>query len=144
FAEIEAWAVEQQKDSISAARALEIIKAETPATDAALAEIRNEALIQYANKTGFSFQHGSVHAHFGSGNVMVGSVTFKDGSAGINFAPVREKLGGIGTDYEWTRGKSTDDVGSVFVISSTNAAGLVVIRNKLDEAIDQLRKEQGK
>ncbi|NIG81808.1 hypothetical protein F3J34_50810, partial [Klebsiella sp. Ap-873] len=41
FAEIEAWAVEQQKDSISAARALEIIKAETPATDAALAEIRN-------------------------------------------------------------------------------------------------------
>ncbi|MRT55468.1 hypothetical protein GJV11_05000 [Enterobacteriaceae bacterium RIT693] len=43
FAEIEAWAVEQQKDSISAVRALEIIKAETPATDAALAEMRNEA-----------------------------------------------------------------------------------------------------
>jgi hypothetical protein len=43
FAEIEAWAVEQQKDTISAARALEIIKAETPATDAALAEIRNVA-----------------------------------------------------------------------------------------------------
>ncbi|WP_312740506.1 hypothetical protein [Cedecea neteri] len=40
FAEIETWAVEQQKDSISSARALEVIKAETPATDAALAEIR--------------------------------------------------------------------------------------------------------
>ncbi|NIG73521.1 hypothetical protein F3J34_07910, partial [Klebsiella sp. Ap-873] len=144
FAEIEAWAVEQQKDSISAARALEIIKAETPATDAALAEIRNDALTQYANKAGFSFQHGSIHAHFGDGNVMVGSVTFEDGSAGINFAPVREKLGGVGTDYEWTRGKNTDDVDSVFVISSSNAAGLQVIRNKLDEAIDQLRKEQGK
>ena len=43
FAEIELWAVEQQKDSISAARALEIIKAEIPHTDAKLAEIRNEA-----------------------------------------------------------------------------------------------------
>ncbi|VEB97385.1 Uncharacterised protein [Cedecea lapagei] len=42
FAEIEAWAVEQQKDSISAARALEVIKAETPATEASLAEIRAE------------------------------------------------------------------------------------------------------
>ncbi len=144
FSEIEAWAAGQQKDSIGHVRALEIIKAETPATDAELADIRNEALVQYANKTGFSFQNRSIHAHFGSGNVMVGSVTFDDGSAGVNFAPVREKLGGVGTDYEWTRGKSTEDVDSVFVISSTSAAGLEVIRNKLDEAIEQLRKESGK
>ncbi|WNJ81655.1 hypothetical protein RJE46_10645 [Cedecea neteri] len=44
FAEIEAWAVEQQKDSISAVRALEIIKAEAPATDAALEEIRAQGV----------------------------------------------------------------------------------------------------
>ncbi|GEM_PF-2411713 len=42
FAEIEAWAAEQQKDSIGHVRALEIIKAETPDTAAALAAIRNE------------------------------------------------------------------------------------------------------
>lgn len=39
FAEIEAWAAGQQKDSIGHVRALEIIKAETPATAAALADI---------------------------------------------------------------------------------------------------------
>jgi len=122
------------------------VNAENPftATDAALAEIRDEALAQYANKSGFSFQHGSIHAHFGHGDLMVGSVTFEDGSAGINFAPVREKLGGAGTNYEWTKGKNTQEVESVFVISSTNVEGLEVIKGKLDEAIAELRKESGK
>lgn len=40
FAEIEAWAVEQQKDSIGHDRALEIIKSASPATDAVIANIR--------------------------------------------------------------------------------------------------------
>lgn len=50
FAEIEAWAVEQQKGSISHIRALEIIKAETPATDAALAEIEARGLDEMASE----------------------------------------------------------------------------------------------
>lgn len=41
--DIEAWATHQMRGSISHAQALEIIKAETPATDAFLAEVRNEA-----------------------------------------------------------------------------------------------------
>lgn len=113
---------------------------ETPATDAFLAEVRDGAITEYANKRGFSFQHGSIHAHFGNGDVMVGAVTFENGDAGINFAPVREKTGGVGTSYEWTKGKTADQVDSVFIIASSNAEGLEVIRDKLNESIDQLRK----
>lgn len=93
----------------------------------------------FASKRGFTFQHGSIHAHFGNGDVMVGSVTFENGDAGICFAPVREKTGGIGTHYDWTKEKTPEQVDSVFVIASTNAAGLEVIQGKLAEAIDQLR-----
>ncbi|MCQ7044152.1 hypothetical protein MRO49_25660, partial [Escherichia coli] len=68
-----------------------INRIETPATDAFLAEVRAQGVTEYASKRGFSFQHGSIHANFGNGDVMVGSVTFENGDAGINFAPVREK-----------------------------------------------------
>lgn len=115
-------------------------KVETPATDAFLAEVRAQGVTEYASKRGFSFQHGSIHAHFGNGDVMVGSVTFEDGNAGINFAPVREKTGGVGTSYEWTNGKTTEQVDSIFTIASSNAEGLEVIRDKLSESIAQLRK----
>lgn len=113
---------------------------ETPATDAFLAEVRAQGVTEYASKRGFSFQHGSIHAHFGNGDVMVGSVTFENGDAGINFAPVREKTGGVGTHYDWTKGKTAEQVDSVFVIASSNTEGLEVIRDKLSEAIAQLRK----
>lgn len=112
----------------------------TQATDAFLAEVRAQGVTEYSSKRGFSFQHGSIHAHFGTGDVMVGSVTFENGDAGINFAPVREKTGGVGTHYEWTKGKTAEQVDSVFVIASSNAEGLEVIRDKLSEAIAQLRK----
>lgn len=116
------------------------VLSETPATDAFLAEVRVHGVTEYASKRGFSFQHGSIHAHFGNGDVMVGAVTFENGDAGINFAPVREKTGGVGTSYEWTRGKTAEQVDSVFVIASSNAEGLEVIREKLSEAIASLRK----
>jgi hypothetical protein len=112
---------------------------ETPATDAFLAEVRASGVTEYSSKRGFSFQHGSIHAHFGNGDVMVGSVLFDNGDAGINFAPVREKTGGVGTHYEWTKGKTAEQVDSVFVIASSNAEGLEVIRDKLSDAIAQLR-----
>ncbi|EPA6064777.1 hypothetical protein ACLLXJ_002883 [Salmonella enterica] len=111
-----------------------------PAYDAFQAEVRTQALTNYADKRGFSFQHGSIHSHFGNGDVMVGAVTFENGDAGINFAPVRDKTGGVGTSYEWTNGKTTEQVDSVFTIASSNAEGLEVIRDKLSEAITQLRK----
>lgn len=114
---------------------------DTPNTDALLAEVREQGVTDYATKRGFSFQHGSIHAHFGNGDVMVGSVTFENGDAGINFAPVREKTGGIGTHYDWTKGKTAEQVDSVFVIASSNAEGLEVIRDKLSEAIAQLRQD---
>lgn len=110
-----------------------------PATDAFLAELRTNAITEYADKRGFSFQHGSIHAHLGNGDVMVCSVTFENGNAGICFAPVREKEGGLGTNYEWTRGKTAEQVESVFVIESSNAEGLEVIQGKLAEAIVQIR-----
>lgn len=110
-----------------------------PAYQQFLAEVRASAIAEYANKRGFSYQHGSIHAHFGKGDVMVGSVTFANGDSGINFAPVREKTGGVGTDYEWTKGKSVEQVDSVFVIASSNAEGLEVIRDKLSYAIEELR-----
>ena len=113
----------------------------TPATDSFLAEVRAQGVTEYASKRGFSFQHGSIHAHFGNGDVMVGSVTFENGDAGINFAPVREKTGGIGTHYDWTKGKTAEQVGSVFVIASSNAEGLEVIRDKLADAIAHLRQD---
>lgn len=115
-------------------------KVKTPSTDAFLDEVRAQGVTEYATKRGFSFQHGSIHAHFGNGDVMVGAVTFENGDAGINFAPVREKTGGVGTSYEWTRGKTAEQVNSVFVIASSNAEGLEVIRDKLSEAIASLRK----
>ncbi|WP_410680878.1 hypothetical protein [Citrobacter braakii] len=111
-----------------------------PAYDAFLAEVRAQGVTEYASKRGFSFQHGSIHAHFGNGDVMVGSVTFENGDAGINFAPVREKTGGVGTHYDWTKGKTAEQVDSIFVIASSNAEGLEVIRDKLSEAIAKLRK----
>ncbi|HHT1874483.1 TPA: hypothetical protein ACTYPX_000926 [Enterobacter hormaechei] len=112
----------------------------TPATNAFLAEVRAQGVTEYASKRGFSFQHGCIHAHFGNGDVMVGAVTFENGDAGINFAPVREKTGGVGTSYEWTKGKTADQVDSVFIIASSNAEGLEVIRDKLNESIEELRK----
>ncbi|HHK9580793.1 TPA: hypothetical protein ACQZIS_002078 [Citrobacter braakii] len=42
--DIDAWATHQMRDSISHPRALEIIKAETPATDAFLAEVRAQGV----------------------------------------------------------------------------------------------------
>lgn len=121
---------------------VDVLKAamETPSTDSFLAEVRAQGVTEYASKRGFSFQHGSIHAHFGNGDVMVGAVTFENGDAGINFAPVRDKTGGVGTSYEWTNGKTTEQVDSVFTIASSNAEGLEVIRDKLSEAIAQLRK----
>ncbi|CZW44800.1 hypothetical protein [Enterobacter hormaechei] len=112
----------------------------TTSTDAFLAEVRAQGVTEYASKRGFSFQHGCIHAHFGNGDVMVGAVTFENGDAGINFAPVREKTGGVGTSYEWTKGKTADQVDSVFIIASSNAEGLEVIRDKLNESIEELRK----
>jgi len=112
---------------------------ETPATDAAVAAIEARGVEKFTDKRGFSFQHGSVHAHLGNGDVMVGSTKFENGHAGICFAPVREREGGVGTEYKWTEGKNTDDVGAVFVISSSSVAGLEVIQGKLSEAIEQLR-----
>ncbi|UIL53965.1 hypothetical protein LZU96_08575 [Pantoea agglomerans] len=47
--EIDAWANEQSKDSISHSRALEIIKAETPATDAYLNSVRVDAVESFAH-----------------------------------------------------------------------------------------------
>ncbi len=49
FAEIEAWANEQQKDSIGHVRALEIIKAASPATETAIANIKVQARIDGAH-----------------------------------------------------------------------------------------------
>nr|WP_243846160.1 hypothetical protein [Serratia plymuthica] len=112
---------------------------ETPTTNAA---IEARGVEKLADKRGFSFQHGSIHAHFGNGDVMVGSTTFENGHAGICFAPVREKEGDVGTEYKWTEGKNTDDVGAVFVISSSSVAGLEVIQGKLSEAIEQLREDK--
>ncbi|ECM7879086.1 hypothetical protein KU90_12735 [Salmonella enterica subsp. enterica serovar Heidelberg] len=109
--------------------------------DAFLAEVRAQGVTEYATKRGFSFQHGSIHAHFGNGDVMVGATKFENGHAGICFAPVREKEGGVGTEYKWTEGKNTEQVDSVFVISSSNIEGLEVIQGKLSEAITQLRQE---
>jgi len=42
--DIDAWATHQMRDSISYPRAVEIIKAETPATDAFLAEVRAQGV----------------------------------------------------------------------------------------------------
>lgn len=113
---------------------------ETPATSSALAEQQAIGVEKFATKRGFSFQHGSIHAHFGNGDVLVGSIVFENGHAGICFAPVREKDGGVGTEYKWTEGKNAYEVGAVFVISSSSVAGLEVIQGKLSEAIEQLRK----
>lgn len=48
--EIDAWSIEQSKDSISHSRALEIMKAETPANDAYLNAVRAEGIIMFASK----------------------------------------------------------------------------------------------
>lgn len=112
---------------------------QTPATDAYLAEVLAIAISEYADKRGFSFQHGSIYAHFGNGDVLVGATKFETGHAGICFAPVRDKTGGSGTEYAWTEGKNTEEVGAVFVISSSSVEGLEVIQGKIAEAIAQLR-----
>jgi hypothetical protein len=57
--EIEAWATEQQKDSIGHVRALEIIKSETPATDAAIANIKARGVEMFAD----SLRAVGGHAH---------------------------------------------------------------------------------
>lgn len=50
--EIDAWADKQNKDSISYFRALEIIKAETPATDTYLNSVRAEGVEMFAKEMG--------------------------------------------------------------------------------------------
>lgn len=115
------------------------ITVQTPQVDAFLAEVRASAISEYADKRGFSFQNGSIHAHLGNGDVMVGATKFETGHAGICFAPVRDKTGVSGTEYAWTEGKNTEEVGAVFVISSSSVEGLEVIHGKIAEAIAQLR-----
>lgn len=131
------WQESTDAENVESIRML--LNIETPATDAYLAELRVSAISEYADKRGFSFQHGSIHAHFGNGDVMVGATKFENGHAGICFAPVREKDGGVGTEYKWTEGKNTEEVNAVFVISSSSVEGLGVIQNKLAEAIESLR-----
>lgn len=46
--DIDAWAAHQNRGNISHAQALEIVKAETPATDAALAEVEAKAIERFA------------------------------------------------------------------------------------------------
>ena len=46
--DIDAWATHQMRDSISYPRAVEIIKAETPATDAFLAEVRAQGVEMFS------------------------------------------------------------------------------------------------
>lgn len=48
--DIDAWANEQSKDSISHSRALEIIKAEIPTTDVVLNSMRAEGVEMFANE----------------------------------------------------------------------------------------------
>lgn len=48
--DIDAWATHQMRGSVSHHQALEIIKAETPATDAFLAEVRAEGVAMFASK----------------------------------------------------------------------------------------------
>lgn len=94
FAEIEAWATEQQKDSIGHARALEIIKAETPSTDAFLAEVRASAIpegyvlvpqemhLSSEAMEGICFHCGDGDHQFGEftdGLLFVGDVDYGDG-----------------------------------------------------------------
>lgn len=48
--DIDAWAAHQNRGSVSHAQALEIIKAETPATTAALAEVEAKAIEKFAEQ----------------------------------------------------------------------------------------------
>ncbi|MGK1496859.1 hypothetical protein ACRE9E_24830, partial [Klebsiella pneumoniae] len=87
-----------------------------------------------------------IHTWLRFGEIMRGSLStkYENGHAGICFAPVREKDGGVGTEYKWTEGKNTNEVGAVFVIASSSVAGLEVIQSKLSEAIEMLREGAGK
>ncbi|WP_338826538.1 hypothetical protein [Escherichia coli] len=62
--DIDAWATHQMRGSISHPQAIEIIKAETPATDAFLAEVRaqarNEGINYAASRLAAAFNHGFV------------------------------------------------------------------------------------
>ncbi|HFK4600271.1 TPA: hypothetical protein ACGZ2M_000240 [Citrobacter farmeri] len=62
--DIDAWATHQMRGSVSHQQALEIIKAETPATDAFLAEVRaqgrNEGINYAAGRLAAAFNHGFV------------------------------------------------------------------------------------
>ncbi|HCJ9395018.1 TPA: hypothetical protein NV922_001324 [Escherichia coli] len=58
--EIEAWATEQSKDSISHSRALQIIKTETPATAAYLNSVRAEGIHFAANRMLAAWESGFI------------------------------------------------------------------------------------
>nr|WP_251036249.1 hypothetical protein [Escherichia coli] len=63
--DIDAWATHQMRGSVSHQQALEIIKAETPETDAFLAEIRaearNEGINYTASRLAAAFNHGFIN-----------------------------------------------------------------------------------
>lgn len=62
--DIDAWATHQMRGSISHPQAIEIIKAETPATDAFLAEVRASAIDSIVNikKQQLADMHPDTHA----------------------------------------------------------------------------------
>lgn len=86
---------------------------------------------------GFTCDDGILTANLGAGDVLISNVNWPDsGHAGVAFAPVpqpkRENL----ADYtDVVSGKSTQDIGSVFVVKSSSVESLLVLREKVDAAI---------
>lgn len=86
---------------------------------------------------GFTCDNGILTANLGAGDVLISNVNWPDsGHAGLAFTPVpqpkRENL----ADYtDVVSGKSTQDIGSVFVVKSSSVESLLVLREKVDAAI---------
>jgi hypothetical protein len=122
--DIDAWANHQMRNSISHIRALEIIKAETPATEAALIAIRNEAIesaipegfvvvpdrinLPAESMEGICFHCGDGGHKFGEfteGTLFIGEVENDDGSKvyGIHIATADYPEEGCATICEFSQ-----------------------------------------
>jgi len=90
---------------------------------------------------GFSHQDGAPHALLGTGDVMISHIKWAD-AQGIAFAPMPAGKAGIGVNVDAdVAGKSSDEIGAVFVVKATSVPSLEVLKEAVQMAIDGFKVE---
>jgi hypothetical protein len=109
--------------------------------DQRIAELQQRLQQPIKLPKGFSHQDGAPHALLGTGDVMISHIKWAD-AQGIAFAPMPAGKAGIGVNVDAdVAGKSSDEIGAVFVVKAASVQSLEVLKEAVQMAIDGFKVE---